>query len=186
MKRTGILAGAFNPVTRAHAALAHAARQAVDEMVCVIPRSYPHKELHGATIGQRVEMIRRARIADRIEITQSGLFIGIAGELRRPGDEIIFICGADAAERVIQWDYGEAGAIERMLEEFSMLVAPRVGHYVAPEHLRGRVRELHMPPGYEEVSSSDVRSRIAAGKGWDYLVPEAIFGMVREIYGGGD
>ncbi len=185
MKRTGILAGAFNPVTRAHAALAQAARSAVDEIACVIPRSYPHKELHGATIEQRVQMIEKARIADRIEITEGGLFIDIARELRRPGEEIIFVCGADAAERVMHWDYGGRGAIERMLQEFSMLVAPRVGHYIAPEHLRGRVHELHMPAGYEDVSSTEVRSRIAAGEAWAELVPEAIVGMVRGIYDAG-
>ena len=182
MKRIGILAGAFNPVTRAHVALAHAAREHVDEIVCVMPRIYPHKELHGATLEQRRQMLNRCAIHDRAEITSSGLFIDIARELRRPGAETWFICGADAAERVLGWDYGEPGAIERMLDEFSMLVAPRKSAFRPPEHLRHRIRNLAVPLGFEEISSTEVRNRIASDEAWEHLVPEAIIDLVRKIY----
>jgi nicotinate-nucleotide adenylyltransferase len=182
VKRIGALAGAFNPVTRAHAELARAARPLVDEIVCVVPRVYPHKHLHGATLDQRIEMIERARLADRVEIADSGLFIDIARKLRQPDTSIEFICGADAAERVITWDYGEPGAIDRMLEEFSFLVAPRAAAFAPPEHLRHRVRSLDVAPGFENVSSTQVRDRIAAGMPWKHLVPESIVDLVRGIY----
>jgi len=182
VKRVGILAGAFNPVTRAHAALAGSARAVVDEIVCAVPRAYPHKELHGATLDQRVEMIRAAAIADRIEITASGLFIDIARELRQPGDDLYFICGADAAERVITWDYGDPNAIDRMLEEFSLLVAPRNTHFAPPEHLCGRIHSLAVPGGYEEISSSEVRTRLENGRDWRSLIPESIADLVLRIY----
>ena len=182
MKRIGVVAGAFNPVTCAHAELARAARPMVDEIVCVVPRVYPHKHFHGATLEQRLEMIERSKLADRIEVADSGLFIDIARELRRPDTIIEFSCGADAAERVITWDYGEAGAIDRMLEEFSFLVAPRATVFAGPEHLRHRVRTLDVAPGFEDVSSTQVRDRIAAGKPWEHLVPEPIIGLVRAIY----
>jgi nicotinate-nucleotide adenylyltransferase len=175
--------GAFNPVTRAHAELARAARPMVDEIVCVVPRVYPHKHFHGATLAERIEMIERAGLADRVEIAGGGLFIEIARDLKQPDTVIEFICGADAAERVIGWDYGEPGSIDRMLEEFSLLVAPRAGGFVAPEHLRHRVRALEVMAGFEDVSSTEVRERIAAGKPWEHLVPEPIVGLVRTIYG---
>jgi len=182
VKRIGVLAGAFNPVTRAHAELARAARRMVDEIVCVVPRVYPHKEFHGATLEQRIEMIARTKLADRVEIVDSGLFIDIARSLYQRDATLEFICGADAAERVIAWDYGEAGAIDGMLEEFSFIVAPRATEFAAPEHLRHRVRALDVAPGLEDVSSTEVRERIAAGKPWEHLVPESIVDLVHAIY----
>ncbi len=177
-----MLAGAFNPVTRAHAELARAGRVVVDEIVCVLPRKYPHKHFHGATLEQRIEMIERTGLADRVEIADGGLFIDIARDLRRPDATIEFICGADAAERVLGWDYGEPGAIDRMLEEFSFLVAPRTKRFTPPAHLSHRVRSLAVAPGFEDISSTEVRDRIAAGKPWEQLVPESIVDLVRTIY----
>lgn len=181
-KQIGVLAGAFNPVTRAHLALAGAARGAVDEIVCVVPRVYPHKHFHGASLEDRIEMLRLAGGHDRVEVTEGGLFIDIARELRREDVEILFICGRDAAERIIHWDYGEQVAIERMLEEFSLLVAERGGTYEAPVHLRHRVHQLALGEDLSEVSSTEVRRRIAVGEAWEHLVPEAIVGHVRRIY----
>jgi nicotinate-nucleotide adenylyltransferase len=180
-KRIGILAGAFNPVTRAHLALAEAAREAVDEVVCVVPRAYPHKHFHGASLEDRIDMLKLAGLA-RVEVTGGGLFIDIARELRRTDTKISFICGRDAAERIIHWDYGEPGAIERMLEEFSLLVAERGESYEAPAHLRHRVRRLVLEEDVSDVSSSEVRRRIAAGEPWEHLVPSAIVEHVRRIY----
>ena len=100
----------------------------------------------------------------------------------RPDTEISFLCGRDAAERIIHWDYGEAGAIEKMLEEFSLLVAERGGTYEPPAHLRHRVRQLPLAEDFSDVSSTEVRRRIAAGEAWEHLVPSAIVDQVRRIY----
>jgi nicotinate-nucleotide adenylyltransferase len=180
-KRIGVLAGAFNPVTRAHLALAEAASKIVDEVVCVAPRAYPHKHFHGAGLEERIEMLKLAGCA-RVETVEGGLFIDIARELRRPNTEIYFICGKDAAERVIDWDYGEGGTIEKMLDEFSLLVAERGDAYEAPAHLRHRVLALKLDRDFSGVSSTEVRRRIAAGEAWEHLVPDAIIDRVREIY----
>ncbi len=182
MKRVGVLAGAFNPVTRAHLALAEAATKVVDEVVCVVPRVYPHKQFHGAELQDRIEMLRLAGGQYRVESTAGGLFIDIARELRQPGTEILFICGRDAAERIIHWDYGDAGAIEKILEDFSLLVAERGGTYEAPAHLRHRVQRLEIAEDFSEVSSTEVRRRIAAGEPWEHLVPASITEYVRKIY----
>jgi nicotinate-nucleotide adenylyltransferase len=180
-KHIGVLAGAFNPVTRAHLALADAATRVVDEVICVVPRIYPHKHFHGAALEDRIEMLKLAGC--RVETTERGLFIDIARELRRADEDISFICGRDAAERIIEWDYGAPDAIEKMLEEFSLLVAEREGRYEPPEHLRSRVRHLHLDGDFGDVSSSEVRRRIAAGEAWEHLVPAAIVERVRRIYG---
>lgn len=184
MKRIGVLAGAFNPVTRAHLALVDAALTAVDELVCVVPRVYPHKQFHGASLEDRVEMLRRADDRYRIHITGGGLFIDIARELRAtaPESEILFICGRDAAERIVAWDYGEKTTIESLLDEFQLLVAARQGSYTPPSHIRHRVRHLTLDADVDEISSTEVRRRIAAGEPWDHLVPTQIADLVRRIY----
>jgi nicotinate-nucleotide adenylyltransferase len=186
-KHIGVLAGAFNPVTRAHLALAEAAlgsfENAVDEVIYVLPRVYPHKQIQDASLEDRIEMLRIAGAGQyRVETTAGGLFIDIARELRHADCEISFICGRDAAERVIDWDYGEAGAIEKMLDEFSLLIAERGGTYEAPAHLRHRVHHLALDEDLSVVSSTEVRRRIAAGEPWEHLVPASIAGHVRRIY----
>lgn len=182
----GVLAGGFNPLTRAHLALAEAGLRVVDRVICVVPRAYPHKQFEGASFEQRLEMLRRAQGRYEIAVTEGGLFLEIARELRagNPGAGIEFLCGRDAAERVLTWDYGSPGAADRMLEEFGLLVASRQGEHAPPEHLSFRVRPLLLDGNYDEFSSTEVRRRIAAGEPWEHLVPAQIVGLARTIYRG--
>jgi nicotinate (nicotinamide) nucleotide adenylyltransferase len=182
-KRIAILAGAFNPLTRAHIALARAASSVVDELVCVVPRVFPHKQIEGARLDQRLEMLHRTPY--RVETTEGGLFIEIAREIkaREPQSEIFFVCGRDAAERVLNWDYGEPGFAQRMLDEFGLLVAARQGEFVAPEPFNHHVIPILLNGGFDDVSSTEVRRRISAGEPWEHLVPEEIVDLVREVYG---
>jgi nicotinate-nucleotide adenylyltransferase len=185
--KVGILAGSFNPPTIAHLELAQAASACVDLIVCVVPRVFPHKEYSGATLEQRVEMLDAAGLAipHAIASTSQGLFIDIARDCRQHyGTEarLSFICGRDAAERILNWDYGRAGVVEEMLREFELMVAPRGGHFSAPPEHCHRIHALQVRSGHEEVSSTEVRERIARGEPWEHLVPEKIRKRVREIY----
>ncbi len=185
--KVGILAGSFNPPTVAHIELAQAASQFVDLIVCVVPRVLPHKDYCGATFQQRMEMLDAAGLPIPHSIASSGqgLFIDIARECRdhyAADTRLSFICGRDAAERILHWDYGRAGVVEEMLREFELLVAPRGGKFSAPAEYRHRIHALNVRSGIEEVSSSEVRERIARGEPWDHLVPDRIREQVREIY----
>jgi nicotinate-nucleotide adenylyltransferase len=185
--KVGILAGSFNPPTVAHLELARAASQWVDLILCVVPRVLPHKDYSGATLEQRMDMLDAAGLAIPHSIASSGqgLFIDIARECRDHfGTEarLSFICGRDAAERILYWDYGRAGVVEEMLLEFELLVAPRGGHFSPPQEYRHRIHALNVGSGSEEVSSTQVRERIARGEPWEHLVPERIREQVREIY----
>lgn len=183
----GILAGSFNPPTIAHLELAQAASQRVDALICVVPRAFPHKDYSGATLDQRIEMLESAglQIPYAIAVTERGLFVDIGRECREfygPKARLAFVCGRDAAERILTWDYGRPGVVEEMLREFELLVAPRGGHFVPPEEYRDRIHALQVEPGHEEVSSTEVRQRIARGEPWEHLVPGRIRERVRKIY----
>lgn len=185
-RKVGILAGTFNPLTVAHLELAEAASQCVDLIVYVVPQVFPHKSYSGATLDQRVGMLEAAglTIPHAIASTKQGLFVDIAHEFREhfgPETGLAFICGRDAAERILHWDYGRDGVVEQMMREFELLVAPRGGHFRAPEKFRHRIHTLPLE-GREAVSSTEVRERIARGEPWEHLVPENIRERVREIY----
>lgn len=187
-RRLGILPGSFNPPTRAHHALIQTAFQHVDELLCVVPRVFPHKLYHGATLEDRVDMLAALAPPDlpySIAVAERGLFIDIARECREaygPEPELIFLCGRDAAERIIEWDYGQPGMIDRMLREFSLLVAARQGHFEPPAHLTARVAHLEFDQALDEISSTEVRERIRSGQPWQHLVPEAIADRMELLY----
>jgi nicotinate (nicotinamide) nucleotide adenylyltransferase len=186
--KLGVFPGTFNPPTRAHFALAHAALAAVDEVVFVLPRVLPHKAWEGASFEDRVRMLEAAAGGEprfSIAASERGLFIEIARECREaygPDPELYFLCGRDAAERIVNWKYESQGAIREQLAEFQLLVAPRLGNYQPPGDLRARIHPLAVPGGYHTHSASEVRRRIKAGESWETWVPEAAVELVRAAY----
>jgi nicotinate (nicotinamide) nucleotide adenylyltransferase len=186
-ERVGILAGSFNPPTVAHLELVRAAQAHVDEVVFVLPREFPHKEYFGATLDQRLEMLSQVcqDFPCSIAVSEGGLFIDIAKECRvhyGESSKLYFLCGADAADRIVRWDYGGDETIEGMLDEFELLVAPRGEAYQPPAHLKNRVHPLALQGKHDLVSSTEVRNRVKSAARWEHLVPGEIRETVRAIY----
>jgi nicotinate-nucleotide adenylyltransferase len=187
-ERLGVLPGTFNPLTVAHVALGRAALAHVDEVVFALPRHLPHKKYTGATFAERVEMLSGGLAGEpafSVASPAGGLFREIAEECRQSYSglrSLSFICGRDAAERIVEWDYGEPDAAAAMLRRFDLLVACRGGNYVPPAQLISAIRPLTLPGDFEDVSATEVRTRIAGGLPWEYLVPPAIVECVRKIY----
>ena len=173
--------GSYHPITVAHLAVARAALRVADEVVFVMPEKFPHKEYEQVGLAERIALVRRAVEGEArfsTAVTSGGLFIEVARECRAT----YVLCGTDAAERIVNWDYGPQASFERMLDEFQMLVAARGVGYRPPEHLAGRIHPLPMDAGWSEVSATEVRRRIKEGADWKHLVPEAIHAEVESIY----
>lgn len=186
LSRIGVLPGSFNPPTRAHLDLAASALGLVDAVLFVLPREFPHKNYEGTSLAQRIELLRLAAGRDPrfgVGIAEGGLFIEMVRECRSvwPSASFDVLCGRDAAERIINWNYGEAGSISRQLDEFGLLVAPRDGSFDVPPELAGKVRHLAIAP-CDGISATEVRRRIAVGEQWDHLVPPATRDRVVEFY----
>ena len=189
--RLGALPAAFNPLTVAHVALAEAAREAagLDQVAFILPRSLPHKDFEGASFDDRRAMLEAAVCGrDRFAavVTDGGLFHEIAEELRAacgPGVEIFLICGRDAAERIIGWDYGSSPTIVEQLERFRLLAGSRGGPCQPPPELEG-VTAFELPGRFDEVSSSAVREAIRSGRPWRSFTPPEVAALIddRKLY----
>lgn len=159
----------------------------MDEVLLVVPQTFPHKEYFGATQEERLQMLSMIETGTpaSVAVSEQGLFIDIARECRSHYDEstrIYLLCGRDAAERILNWDYGRAGVLEEMFREFELLVAGRSGDFQPPSEFRHRIHSLALTGKQDHISSTEVRDRIARGEPWEHLVPEEIVDRVREIY----
>jgi nicotinate-nucleotide adenylyltransferase len=186
--KAAIFPGAWNPPTRAHVDIARAARQSMGEVVWVLPRAFPHKGFEGASFDQRrrmLEILTRQEPGFSAAISDGGLYAEIAAEAQEhfgPSTEIALVCGRDAAERIAAWDYGSAGFFDDFVRQYQLLVAARTGDYEPAEHHAERIKRLPMESGWDDVSSSEVRRRIAAGEDWRALVPPSIAHLVEAVY----
>ncbi|HXB68458.1 MAG TPA: hypothetical protein VNY05_09450 [Candidatus Acidoferrales bacterium] len=187
--RLGVFPGTFNPITVAHVALVQAALSRVDEVVYILPRVLPHKLYSRAGFAQRLKLLCAAveeNEACSIASTDGGLFVEIAAECRAaygPETMLTFLCGRDAAERIVNWDYGDPGALGAMLRQFDLLVAARSGEYAPPSEFRHAIRPLELAGEFDHVSATEVREKIARGEAWEHLVPPAARRLAGEIYG---
>jgi nicotinate-nucleotide adenylyltransferase len=181
-----LLAGAWNPPTRAHLELARAALGWARRAVFVLPRSFPHKPVEGAPLDQRKEWIRALAALDprfSAALSEGGLFLEMAREARAQGARRVFhVCGSDAAGRILAWDYRGLPPVEEQLEEYELLIAPRPLPFTPPPHLRARVHTLMAPASLAGISSTEVRRRIRSGEPWRHLVPDIIADSVGEAF----
>lgn len=187
--RVGVLASAFNPPTIAHVALAEAARSVAGlaQVAFTLARRLPHKEYEDAPFEQRLRLLRELS-ATRPEwacvVTNGGLFLEMALEIKAvsgAGVETLLLCGRDAAERIVGWDYGDGPPIEQQLQEYGMVVAARAGEYAPPESIAGELFRVSLPDFCDDVSSSAVRAAVRDGGSWREMVPAAVAGPMAEM-----
>lgn len=189
VKKLGVLPGSFHPITRAHLALAEAALSQVEQVLFVMPRGQPHKSYDGVGLAERLGMVQQAvKDDDRytVGLSDGGLFIDIARELRPHygyACDLWFLCGRDAAERIVEWDYGAEGRFAEQLTEFGLLVAGRDGReYFPPEEYADRIRPLPLGKQWKDLSATEIRRRIQSGGEWAHLVPEPVVAEVLRLY----
>lgn len=168
-------------------ALAKAAVQ-LDEVLFLLPRELPHKDYSGVSFDERL-LLLLAAVQDEprfaVAASDGGLFIEIARECREaygPAPELVFLCGRDAAERIVNWDYGRPGAFRAMLNEFEMLVASRNGDYKPPAALQHRIHALELEENCDHIAATDVRERIGRDDSWRSLVPASIADEIQKLY----
>lgn len=186
--RLGLLPGAFNPPTLAHAALAEAAlrQYRLDRVIFLLPKAFPHKPYSGASFADRMAMLEEL-VQQRESFTAASadglLFIDFARAFRAklgPEAAIYLICGRDAAKRIVEWDYGDNIPFAERLNDFPLLVASREGDYAPPADSREGIHRVKMPEAFDEILSSRVREAIASGGEWRQHVAPPVARRIEE------
>jgi nicotinate-nucleotide adenylyltransferase len=197
--RIGILGGSFDPVHLGHLGVARAVADAIGlERVLLIPAAQAPLRDAGvrATGAQRAEMLRLAvgdlagREGERrlevneMELRRGGVSYTVdtlrALRAERPGDEFIWIVGADQLERFGSWREPEELA---RLAEWAVYARP--GHAwekLAATPVPGlRVRRVEAAAGaLWDISSSEARDRLARGEDVRGLLPDKVIEYIRE------
>jgi nicotinate-nucleotide adenylyltransferase len=193
-RRLGILSAAFNPITRAHLALAQSAyvHYQLHEVLFVLPLTQPHKLIHDAPIEARLQMINLAvqgAPAFSIGLCTHGLFIDICRAVAlayAPQTRLWFISGRDAAERILTWSYADpAAALSALFAQAELLVADRQGAFTLPDipPVREHAAHIHHLPLAGEmshISATEIRTRLAKGEKVDELVPSPVLRYIQE------
>ena len=199
MRSLGILGGTFNPPHIGHLVCAQEARVqlALDRVVLMPVHTPPHKEaLDDPGPDVRLALCRAAAAEDEelevatLELDRGGPSYTVdtlrALHDSREGDDLTFIVGGDMASSLPSWREPEAVlelarvAVAEREEHRRQEIAERLGA------LRGaaeRVVFFTMPR--LDISSSDVRRRIAEGRPIRWLVPGAVADEIerRGLYG---
>jgi nicotinate-nucleotide adenylyltransferase len=189
--RVGVLGGTFDPVHIAHLVIAEQAREALAlDLVLFIPAGEPWRksqrpisppEHRLAMLELAVEGNDAFGVSD-IELRREGptytadTLEALAGE--RLDDEFWFIAGADALADLPQWHEPA-----RIVQHARLAVAPRdvqdanvvvqeIAAFRDRAALRDRIDLFDAPR--MEISSTDIRARVAAGRSIRYLVPDAV------------
>jgi len=187
--RVGLLGGTFNPPHVGHLVCAQDAwaQLGLDRVLLLPVHTPPHKESdRDPGVEQRVALCEAAVAGDprlgvsRAEADVAGRSYTVDTLNRlhdaRPEDQLTFIVGGDMASTLPEWREPEA-----ILALATLGVAARegVGREQVLERLErelpgaaDRVRFFDMPR--IDISSSLIRSRLAAGRPVRYLVPGAV------------
>jgi nicotinate-nucleotide adenylyltransferase len=191
--RLGLLGGTFNPPHIGHMVCATQALVALelDRVLFVPVNEPPHKAIDADPgLEHRIELCRLAVSRDErldvslvdAEVPGPSFTVDTLSRLhdRCPGDQLTFIVGGDMAFSLPAWR--EPAAI---LELAELGVAEREGVRRADiaERLSGldteNVRFFDMPR--LDVSSSQIRRLVAAGRPIRYLVPDPVADYVQRV-----
>ncbi|MFP5072485.1 nicotinate-nucleotide adenylyltransferase [Pseudonocardia nantongensis] len=190
-RKIGVMGGTFDPIHHGHlvAASEVADRFALDEVVFV-PTGQPwqksDREVSPAEDRYLMTVVATASnprfSVSRVDIDRDGptYTADTLADLHAtaPGAQLFFITGADALQQILSWR-----KIDELFRYAHFVGVTRPGYDLADGHLPdGSVSTVEVPA--MAISSSDCRSRVAAGRPVWYLVPDGVVQYIskRSLY----
>ena len=189
------MGGTFNPIHKGHLALAKAAREefALDQIIFIPSGNPPHKK-PGEVIDKehRYKMVKIATrgipnyTASRIELDRPGFSYAVDtfnALKKRYGKsaKLFYIMGLDSINEILEW--------RKPLELFKLcefIVGTRPGtrirtfrRLVKFPPLQKEVDKIHLMELKEDISASEIRSRIKTGKSVSKLLPKAVADYIK-------
>ncbi len=178
--KTGVFGGSFDPIHLGHLLIAQDACEAfgLDRVLFIPAAQAPLKSTApGALDRHRLGMVAAA-IEDYpefealdIELASGGVSYTVETIRRlseeRPGEALYLIIGADQAAQLDRWH-----AIEELaaLAQFLVVERPGFDPEARPSHDVKGLRLHHIDGHLFEISSTEVRDRVAQGRRIDFLV----------------
>lgn len=187
MARLGIIGGTFDPIHTGHVLLAlfSMERLSLDQVLFIPAADPPHKEARPDTAAaeDRWVMVERAIEgfsgfeASRIELERPGksYTVDTLRQLRaeRPHSEFYLIIGEDNVAQMAAW-HDPRG----ILELCTVVAGSRVvSGAQADAELTRRIVPVETP--VFQISSTEIRRRLAEGRPVRYLVPERVEAYIR-------
>jgi nicotinate-nucleotide adenylyltransferase len=178
-RRIAIFGGTFDPIHLGHLILAEEARRilALDQVIFVPAFIPPHKKIaSGVSPSQRLKMVRLAiknnpyfGLCDW-ETRQNRKSYSVETvkqfKKRYPRDKIFFLAGSDCLGAIKNWK--DLGTILRLAE---FIVAERPGYRPRGNFFR-RLKMIKIQA--LDISSRQIRSRMAKHLSVRYFLPEAV------------
>ncbi len=186
--RVGLFGGSFNPPHVGHLAVAEAARDeaALDRVLWMPAAVPPHKRADDLPEAEhRLAMTRLATagndafVVSDLELRRAGVSYTVdtlrALRADHPDAAFLLLLGGDSLQQFPTWRDPDA-----ILDLAEPLVYPRPGFDPAAvdPSLRRRVTLLDRP--LLDLSSTDVRGLLHAGRSARYLVPDAVLAYADE------
>lgn len=178
--RLGLFGGRFDPVHSGHLLVAQEAleRLKLDSLWFVPAQSPPHKSAV-ASAEARYEMLLLATTShpafevSRLELERSGpsYSFDTVSEVkkRQPGATIFFITGVDAFLDIASWHRAKD-----LVETVNMVSVARPGYNLEGLEPNFRERVQVLETRQCDISSTEIRQRLAAERPIRYLVPELV------------
>jgi nicotinate-nucleotide adenylyltransferase len=182
-ERIGVLGGTFDPIHIGHLVAAADARAtfALDEVLVVVAGDpWQKRGRVVASADDRLAVVRAAVAevdgveASAVEVEREGASVtaDTLEALTRPGRELFLLLGADAVANMSTWR-----RLDETRDLATVVVIEREGEHAVPPGTGWSVEHLSIPR--LEVSSTEVRDRLARGFPVDGLVPEAAVRAIR-------
>ncbi len=180
-RRVGLFGGSFDPVHNAHVALAQAALKALqlDELRWIPAGNAWQKTRTMTAAVHRVAMVQLAMAAepryvlDRIEVKRSGpsYTLDTVRELaaHEAGTQWFLVIGQDQYSSLHTWRHWQ-----ELLRRVTLAVANRPGDNRAPHPDVRSLAHQMVPLPMLDISSTQVRQRVATGQDINPLVPPAV------------
>nr|NLD40489.1 nicotinate-nucleotide adenylyltransferase [Actinomycetales bacterium] len=180
-RRIGVMGGTFDPIHHGHLVAASEVQDVfgLDEVIFIPTGAQPFKLDRDVTSPEHRYLMTVVATASNKRFTVSRLEIERPGttytidtlrELHRlyPSADLYFITGADALNQIITWK-----DTEELFRLAHFVGVTRPGHEFSPDELPEEGVSLLEVPAMA-ISSTDCRSRVAAGKPVWYLVPDGV------------
>jgi nicotinate-nucleotide adenylyltransferase len=182
-ERIGVLGGTFDPVHVGHVVVAADARAtlALDRVLLVVAGDpWQKRGRVVASPADRLAMVEAAVVdvdgveASAAEVEREGASVtaDTLELLARPGRALFLLLGADAVVNMSTWR-----RLDDTRELATIVVVEREGEHADPPGDGWHVEHLAIPR--LEVSSTELRDRLARGFPVDGLVPPAALHLIR-------